>query len=108
MKDYISRLIEYHGLMKEIEIAGEEHLKLIKQNSGSYLKKAEELKTKIASDIFLTAEDKEKMLKKISSYVEQVKHKGDMELNSFLLGILLALSLKEGVFQELIERLAKC
>ncbi|MEM5773118.1 MAG: hypothetical protein QXL86_02730, partial [Candidatus Aenigmatarchaeota archaeon] len=89
MEDYLSRLIEYQGLMKEIEIAGEEHLKIIKQNYSSYLKKAEELKTKIASDVFLTAEDKECMLKKISSYIKRLESKEDeLDINSFLLGAL--------------------
>ncbi|MEM5829141.1 MAG: hypothetical protein QW040_01210 [Candidatus Aenigmatarchaeota archaeon] len=104
MKDYLSRLIEYEELIKEIEIAGEEHLKIIKQNLSSYLKKAEELRTRIASDVFLNAEDKEKLLRKISFYLQQVKPREDeLHLNSFLLGILLALLIKEGVLPELIE-----
>lgn len=108
MKDYLSRLIEYQQLMKEIEIAGEEHLKIIKQNSSSYLKKAEELKARIASDVFLTPEDKEKMLKKISSYVEQVEpKKEEVDVGSFLLGALLTLSAKEGLLQEVIEKIVE-
>ncbi|MEM5773297.1 MAG: hypothetical protein QXL86_03720 [Candidatus Aenigmatarchaeota archaeon] len=108
MKDYLSRLIEYQELIKEIEIAGEEHLKLIKQDTSSYLKKAEELRARIASDVFLTAEDKEKMLKRISSYVEQLEPKKDeLDINSFLLGALLTLLAKEGILQEVIEKVGE-
>ncbi|MEM5879117.1 MAG: hypothetical protein QXU74_01325 [Candidatus Aenigmatarchaeota archaeon] len=108
MKDYLSRLIEYQELMREIEIAGEEHLKIIKQNSSSYLKKVEELRARIASDVFLTAEDKEKMLKRISSYVEQFEPKRDeLDINSLLLGALLTLLAKEGILQDVIERIGE-
>ncbi|MEM5836235.1 MAG: hypothetical protein QXR09_00730 [Candidatus Aenigmatarchaeota archaeon] len=108
MKEYLSRLIEYQELMKEIEIAGEEHLKIIKQNPSSYLKKIEELRTRIASDVFLAAEDKEKMLKKISSYMEQLEQKKDeLDMNSFLLGALLILLAKEGILQEVIEKVGE-
>ncbi|MEM5766426.1 MAG: hypothetical protein QW423_02225 [Candidatus Aenigmatarchaeota archaeon] len=104
MKDYLSRLVEYSELMKEIEIGGEKHLEIIKKSSDNYLKKAGELKAKIASDVFLTAEDKEKMLKKISFYEQQVKSGGDeLDVNSFLLGTLLTFLAKEGVLSELIE-----
>jgi len=107
MKDYLSRLISYHELIKEIEISGEEHLKFIKRNPSAYLKKAEELKEKIASDIYLTPEDKERMLKKISSYVEQVEQEKEKVDLNLLLGILLALSAKEGILQEILERIGE-
>lgn len=96
-------MLEYSTLLKEIEIAGYEHLNLIKRNPESYLKKAEELKEKVVSDNFLTNEDKEKMLKKISTYVDQVKGEKDLDINSFLLGIFLSQIAKEGILEEFFE-----
>lgn len=108
MKDYLSRLIEYSSLIKEIEIAGKEHLSIIKQNPENYLKKAEEVKARIASDPFLSSEDKENMLKKISEYTKQVVSRRDeVEIGSFLAGILFTLLAKEGILEEVIEEMGK-
>ncbi|MEM5852802.1 MAG: hypothetical protein QW228_00280 [Candidatus Aenigmatarchaeota archaeon] len=104
MKTYLSRILEYSKLIKEIEIAGEEHLKIISKNREHYLKGVEDLKTRIASDNFLTKEDKERMLKKISEYVEIFEKKEDgLDFNSFLLGILITYLAKEGIISEIIE-----
>lgn len=62
--DYQSRKIAYQNLLNEIEIGGEEHLKVILEDSDVYLKKANELRERVSSDSFLTGGDKEQILKK--------------------------------------------
>jgi len=71
--DYLSRLLEYSSLLKELEIGGEEHLKVILKDPSAYLRRAEDAQTMISSDRFLAGEDKERMLEKISVYLERVK-----------------------------------
>jgi len=93
--DYQSRMLEYLGMLHELEIGGEEHLKVILKDPSAYLKRAEETQRAISSDNFLLGEDKERMLKKISGYLERVNQsekKDDSDLNyilSFLAGALL-------------------
>lgn len=70
--DYQSRKIAYQNLLNEIEIGGEEHLKVILEDSDVYLKKANELRERVSSDSFLTGGDKEQILKKVGEYVEKV------------------------------------
>jgi len=79
--DYLSRMLEYSDLLRELEIGGEEHLKVILKDSATYLKRVEEAQTTISSDKFLSAEDKETMLRKINSYAENVKQKSDDKKN---------------------------
>jgi hypothetical protein len=97
--DYLSRIIEYSNLLHELEIGGEEHLEVILKDPSTYLKKAEEVQMKISSDQYLTAKDKEEMLREISSYIEKVRSKkkdDDLDLSSFGLGVLLGYVLKDG------------
>jgi len=75
--DYLSRRMEYENLLKDVEISGEEHLKVILENPAVYLRKASELREKVSSDSFLPAEDKERLLKKINVNLEKFgKNKG--------------------------------
>jgi hypothetical protein len=71
--DYLSRMLEYSELLRELEIGGEENLKVILKDSATYLKRVEETQTIISSDRFLSGEDKERMLEKISVYLKRVK-----------------------------------
>lgn len=108
MPDYLSRILNYSNLLKEIEIAGEEHLKVISEDPYSYLKKAEELKKKISSDEYLLPEDKEKMLKEIDGYTQKLKSREKDELQPILLGFLLFYLIQEGtLFPALVENLMK-
>jgi len=110
MTDYLLRLIYYKNRLKEIEIAGEEHLKTILEDSHEYLMKAEKLKKEISSDSFLMAEDKERMLKKVNGYIQQVnslspKSKNE-ELKSLLnFGAAFLYLIKTGAFPAFIEEL---
>jgi hypothetical protein len=106
---YILRLVHYSNLLKEIEIAGDEHLKTILEKPSEYLAKAEKLRENISSDPFLLPEDKEKMLKKVNSYIQQVKPKKDeIDLQSFLLGTFLAyLATNEDFLSFFVEELLK-
>jgi hypothetical protein len=112
MTDYLLRLICYTKLLKEIEIAGEEHLKTILENPSEYLMKAERLKKEISSDSFLMAEDKERMLKKVNGYIQQVsslssKSKGD-DLQSLLkFGAVFFYLIKTGALPTFVEELVK-
>jgi Txe/YoeB family toxin of Txe-Axe toxin-antitoxin module len=110
MTDYLLRLIRYTKLLKEIEIAGEEHLKTILENPFEYLMKAERLKKEISSDPFLMAEDKERMLKKVNGYIQQVSSlssKGD-DLRSLLkFGAVFFYLIKTGALPTFIEELVK-
>lgn len=88
--DYLEREIEYSNLLHELEIGGEEHLKAILKDPSIYLKNAEELQARISSDKFLSAEDKEKMLRKVSLYLEKVKpnQKGEGINLNYILALL--------------------
>jgi|GEM_PF-3408139 LPS O-antigen subunit length determinant protein (WzzB/FepE family) len=110
MTDYLLRLINYRNLLKEIEIAGEEHLKTILEDPSEYLMKAEKLKKEISSDPFLMAEDKERMLKKVNGYIQQVsslspKPKNE-ELKSLLnFGAAFLYLIKSGALPAFVEEL---
>jgi Txe/YoeB family toxin of Txe-Axe toxin-antitoxin module len=110
MADYLLRLIRYSNLLKEIEIAGEEHLKTILENPSEYLMKAEELKKEISSDPFLMSEDKEKMLKKVDGYIQQVSSnsKNEIDFQSLLkFGAVFLYLIKTGAFPAFVEELIK-
>lgn len=78
--DYLSRRIEYQNLLREIDIDGEEHLKVILEQPDSYITKANSLKERISSDSFLTKEDRESFLKRINEYSGKV---GSNKTNNF-------------------------
>jgi hypothetical protein len=111
MTDYLLRLIYYKNRLKEIEIAGEEHLKTILEDPHEYLMKAEKLKKEISSDSFLMAEDKERMLKKVNGYIQQVsslspKSKNEDDLKSLLnFGAAFLYLIKTGALPAFIEEL---
>ena len=97
--DYLSRQIEYLKLVRELEIGGDEHLKVILKEPSSYLKKLEEVQKKISADEFLWGDDKERMLQKINIYIEKVKPKRDDDMSyllAFLAGALVVYMLKDG------------
>jgi len=71
--DYLSRMIEYSDLLHELEISGDNHLRVILKNPSSYLNSAEEAQARISSDKFLSSEDRERMLKEINGYVDKVE-----------------------------------
>jgi hypothetical protein len=113
MTDYLSRLIHYTNCLKEIEIAGEEHLKTILEDPSQYLMKAEKLKKEISSDPFLMTEDKERMLKKVNGYMQQVsslssKSRNEDDLQSLLkFGAAFLYLIKTGALSAFVEELIR-
>ena len=113
MNSYILRLFRYSSLLKEIEIAGEEHLKMILKNPSEYLTKAEKLKEEISSDPFLMTEDRERMLKKVDGYVQQVSSSNprpndEDDLQSLLeFGAVFLYLIKTGALPAFVEELVK-
>jgi hypothetical protein len=71
--DFLSKLIEYRSSINEVKISGDEHLKIILQDSSNYLKKAYEKRDRISSDTFLPSYYKEELLKEANGYIERVE-----------------------------------
>jgi hypothetical protein len=109
MADYLLRIIRYLNLLKEIEIAGEEHLKTILKDPSPYLMKVEKIRKEISSDPFLMPQDKERMLKKINDYIQQVSPKeNNLDLKSLSkFGAIFFYLIKTGAFPAFVEELVK-
>jgi len=82
--DYLERLVEYQKELKEIEIAGGNHLKVISRSPETYLKKVEELQARIAAEKFLMNEDKERLLGKINENIELIGQSNSKKGNNLL------------------------
>jgi transcriptional regulatory protein LevR len=73
--DYLLRRTEYRRLVDEVALAGEEHLKVILQDSSNYLEKAYECRNKISSDSSLSIGHKEELLREVNGYIERVEER---------------------------------
>lgn len=82
--DYLERLVEYQKELKEIEIAGRNHLKVVSKYPEAYLKRAEELQARVAGEKFLMNDDKERLLREINENIELVGQSGPKKDDNLL------------------------
>jgi hypothetical protein len=62
-----------------IKISGDEHLKVISQDSSAYLVKAQEIRNRISSDPSLPSDYREMYLKEVNSYIERVEQVANLK-----------------------------